>query len=233
MGIGKRIKEARKSKGLTQRELGKIVGTTASAITNYENETSHPKGPVLCALLSALEVDANYLFQDYADSINLDYAATPWEMTHIIKKYRNLDEHGKKIVNFVLEELNSIDKTEENDIIHMDLYDFQTAEDIATPLEGEYRTLIQVPDTPINRNADFCVRISDDSMEPEYKNGSIVMVKKCQIHLGEVGLFVLNGKSYIKELGKGKLLSYNNNYPPIALENYNSIFVAGKVIGKL
>lgn len=64
MGIGKRLKEAREKAGLTQEELGKMVGVTGSAITNYEKETSHPKEPVMYALIDALEVDANYLFQD-------------------------------------------------------------------------------------------------------------------------------------------------------------------------
>lgn len=64
MGIGKRIKEARKQKGLTQTELANLIGVTPSAITNYENETSHPKEPVLYKLFEALECDANFLFQD-------------------------------------------------------------------------------------------------------------------------------------------------------------------------
>lgn len=36
MGIGKRLKEAREMRGLTQEELGRMVGVTGSAITNYE-----------------------------------------------------------------------------------------------------------------------------------------------------------------------------------------------------
>ena len=64
MGIGKRIKEARKLKGLTQTELATMIGVTPSAITNYENETSHPKEPVLYKLFEALGCDANFLFQD-------------------------------------------------------------------------------------------------------------------------------------------------------------------------
>ena len=59
MGIGKRIKEARERAGLTQEELGALVGVTGSAITNYEKGTSHPKEPVLYALINALHVDAN------------------------------------------------------------------------------------------------------------------------------------------------------------------------------
>ena len=50
MGIGYRIKEAREIQGLTQIELGRLVGVTGSAITNYENETSHPKEPVMYKL---------------------------------------------------------------------------------------------------------------------------------------------------------------------------------------
>lgn len=64
MGIGRRLKEARERAGLTQEELGKLIGVTGSAITNYEKETSHPKEPVMYALFEALNVDPNYLFQD-------------------------------------------------------------------------------------------------------------------------------------------------------------------------
>lgn len=64
MGIGKRLKEAREKAGFTQEELGKKVGVTGSAITNYEKETSHPKESVMYALINELKVDPNFLFQD-------------------------------------------------------------------------------------------------------------------------------------------------------------------------
>lgn len=61
MGIGRRLKEARERAGLTQEGLGRLVGVTGSSITNYEKETSHPKEPVMYALINALGVDANFL----------------------------------------------------------------------------------------------------------------------------------------------------------------------------
>lgn len=64
MGIGYRIKEARERMGLTQTELGALIGVTGSAITNYEKETSHPKEQIIYKLMETLNVDANYLFQD-------------------------------------------------------------------------------------------------------------------------------------------------------------------------
>lgn len=64
MGIGYRIKEARERLGLTQTELGAMIGVTGSAITNYEKETSHPKEQIIYKLMETLNIDANYLFQD-------------------------------------------------------------------------------------------------------------------------------------------------------------------------
>ena len=75
MGIGHRIKEAREKAGLTQEELGKRVGITGSAITNYEKGTSHPKESVLYALMDTLEVDANFLFQDSVKTVKKDQSA--------------------------------------------------------------------------------------------------------------------------------------------------------------
>lgn len=101
MGIGKRIKEAREQIGLTQSELGELVGVTGSAITNYEKETSHPKEPVMYKLLEVLNVDANYLFQDVVNIPKKVNDVTFSEYEHI-KKYRDLDDHGKEMVDFVL-----------------------------------------------------------------------------------------------------------------------------------
>lgn len=103
MGIGYRIKEARERQGLTQIELGKLVGVTGSSITNYENETSHPKEAVMYKLINALKVDANYLFQDCVKLPKETNDVTLAEYDHI-KKYRDLDPHGKKMVDFTLNE---------------------------------------------------------------------------------------------------------------------------------
>ncbi len=103
MGIGKRIKEARENLGLTQAELANLVGVTGSAITNYEKETSHPKEAILYKLFEVLKVDANYIFQDVANISKKTNTITIMELNHI-KKYRQLDTHGKYIIDFLLDE---------------------------------------------------------------------------------------------------------------------------------
>lgn len=68
MSIGFRIKEARKSLGITQTTLAEKIGVTKGAIANYENEVSVPKVDLLYKLMQVLNVDANYLYQDEMQS---------------------------------------------------------------------------------------------------------------------------------------------------------------------
>lgn len=102
MGIGFRIKKAREALGLTQRELAERVGVTGGSIANYENETSHPKEPVLYKLLDTLQVDANYLFQDCYDDRNSVGFSISIPERNLLTKYRDLDEYGKDMVDTVV-----------------------------------------------------------------------------------------------------------------------------------
>lgn len=100
MGIGYRIKEAREHLGLTQTELGKLVGVTGSAITNYEKETSHPKESVIYRLMDALNIDANYLFQDMVKS-RAGSTVSLLEYEYL-QKYRELDDYGKETIRILI-----------------------------------------------------------------------------------------------------------------------------------
>ncbi|WP_281550200.1 XRE family transcriptional regulator [Murimonas intestini] len=101
MGIGKRIKEARNALNLTQEELANILGITKGAVANYENETSHPKEPIMYKLFEALNVDANYLFQDVVNISKKKNDVTIAEYEYI-KKYRDLDDFGKDTISLIL-----------------------------------------------------------------------------------------------------------------------------------
>lgn len=100
MSIGSRLKEARIDKHLTQGELANLIGVTKGAIANYENQVSVPRTEILVKLMSALGCDANYLYQDDAPANEPDISLE--ELKHL-KKYRELDPHGKEMVNLVLD----------------------------------------------------------------------------------------------------------------------------------
>lgn len=57
MKLGERIKELRKAKGLTQAELGQLLGVSASMIGQYENGFRYPKKETLTKIAEALSID--------------------------------------------------------------------------------------------------------------------------------------------------------------------------------
>lgn len=102
MGIGRRLKEAREKAGFTQEELGRMIGVTGSSITNYEKETSHPKEPVMYALIDALGVEPNFLFQDCVNLPLKDQSPFPEKNGlsesefRLVSLYRELNQEGQE-----------------------------------------------------------------------------------------------------------------------------------------
>lgn len=93
---------------------------------------------------------------------------------------------------------------------------------------------IPVPDTPETEKADFILKVFGKSMEPKYKDGDLVLVKKADaVDIGKVGIFVVNGEALIKECRDGILHSINQNYGDIILEDNDTVHCLGEVIGTL
>nr|DAU74369.1 MAG TPA: Repressor protein CI [Caudoviricetes sp.] len=91
---------------------------------------------------------------------------------------------------------------------------------------------LTVRNTSEAQQADYAIPVSGDSMENEYHDGDIVLVKSCPcVSKGEVGIFLLDGSVYIKEYGGKCLISYNENYPPIDLSKFETAACLGKVLG--
>lgn len=93
---------------------------------------------------------------------------------------------------------------------------------------------ISVPATPTTRRANFAVRVNGDSMEPMYSDGDIVLVEQDQdVPQGQVGIFAVNGRGYIKKAGRRRLISINDAYDDILISPDDSVKCFGLVIGKL
>lgn len=68
MSFGKKIKELREKKGLTQVELAKILGTTVKTISNYEAKNMRPRRMDMFEKMADIfEVNVNFLLteEDY------------------------------------------------------------------------------------------------------------------------------------------------------------------------
>ena len=58
---GSRLREVRKAKGLTQTELGDLIGVGKSAICCYEKETRNPTLEAVIEMIHVFGVSADYL----------------------------------------------------------------------------------------------------------------------------------------------------------------------------
>lgn len=56
-----RLKELRIEKGITQKELGKMIGATYSAVSYWEKGINEPKISYLISLCTLFDVSADYL----------------------------------------------------------------------------------------------------------------------------------------------------------------------------
>lgn len=102
MSFNERLKEARIASGLTQKQLAEKLGIAGTTVTGYEKGNSEPNVNTIGKIMDILQVDANFLWQDEMNAmggfqLNLQYS----ELEHI-KKYRELDDHGKEMVDLVL-----------------------------------------------------------------------------------------------------------------------------------
>lgn len=58
---GKRLREIRQEKGITQKELAKLLSTTQSTIGKYEREELEPNVETIIHICKIFNVSADYL----------------------------------------------------------------------------------------------------------------------------------------------------------------------------
>lgn len=61
MSIGKRIKQIRSEKKISQVELSRLAEATQAAVSRYENDQQYPGGEFLSRLVNAMNVNLNWL----------------------------------------------------------------------------------------------------------------------------------------------------------------------------
>jgi repressor LexA len=96
--FGDKLKRARLAKKLKQTELAKQLGVTNTTISNWENNVSKPDLDMLSYICGVLSVKVSYFLDAKlpADEISIPEF-------EFIKKYRELNTHGKEMVDIVLE----------------------------------------------------------------------------------------------------------------------------------
>ena len=230
MELGTILRELRTAHGLSQTELARRLsqnGCTVSAKTpsKWEHGVSEPSVAqflALCELYEIRDVLAVFCGQESGlDALN--------EVgRRRVKEYVRLLQGDAEFSASVPA------RAQPRLLRTIPLYDMPVSAGTGQVLDSSDYTLIEVDET-VPTSATFAVRVSGDSMEPRFIDRQIVYVKPQKtLEAGEIGIFLLNGDAYCKQLAGGErpfLRSLNPAYAPIPVDEFAALRVLGKVVG--
>ena len=235
--VASQINTRREDLGYSYQTLAEMVGMNKSTLQRYTTgEIKNIGLGRLRMLCDALELDVVELLGIPAPKLIHDMSGS--ELEHMAK-YRGCDQRGKNMVDTVLDyEYNRT--LEMKGIIvktAIKVYDRPAAAGFGEYLSDSSFEIIDFAQNAVPKGADFGVRISGNSMEPEIPDGCIVFVKACPaIESGQIGIFSLDNDSLCKRLEVNhdhrriRLLSTNPDYEPILVTSNQYLYTFGQVL---
>lgn len=240
-----RFKEVRENKKLTQQECADALNITIRAWQTYEQNQREPKYDLLCKIADYFKVSTDYLLgrtavknmadADIYELLGITEQAKKTDTDSFMEVFGQLSEGLQKAFYQVMIEMSKLngDNTEgeeDEPIIKTFLFNdlpasAGTGYELDTDSNVEEREFI-VPDD--DTDGDFVIRIQGDSMEPDYPDGSCVLIKKyadgvMEAGIGDIALFrccfdedCVDAFGYVKKyVGNGVLRSLNPKYDDI------------------
>ena len=205
MSIGSRMKERRESLGMTQVQLAELLGVSKGAIGNFETDRNSPKASNMYKVFEVLQCDANYIYQDEMRELNTDDITVP--EVRMIKKYRDLDDHGKEMVTLTLDcEARRMKKVKEEKAAAapkkpaMKVIPLLGTSFAAGTTEQESDIPWEDLEVDAASQAEFAIHINGNSMEPWLPDGSIAYGVKRRPTDGEVAALLLDGDFICKQV---------------------------------
>ena len=227
--------------GINKRGLSEISGVPYTTIdTFYKKGYENTKLSTVRKLAESLDVSMDYLLvdtitdEDYGKTSSFTISSK--EQDHI-KKYRILDHYGKEAVDEILaieyRRCSAPDQapTTEADMVGFIMPGFLSpmSAGVGQPAGEDYPENYHLTKEP-PRGASYIAIVSGNSMEPTFHNGDKLFIHACtDIAVGQIGVFVMDGQQWVKELGGGELISHNSDYPPRPITE--DIICQGLVLG--
>ncbi|HRX58944.1 MAG TPA: XRE family transcriptional regulator [Eubacteriales bacterium] len=228
--LGTALAALRKRWQLSQAEVaGKLtrmgIPVTNRAVSHWEQERTQPSAMQflgLCAIYHVKDVLATFgedASPSFAGELNREGREKVEEFARILSASGLFAQKG----NVVAFEPRSLP-----------VYDLPASAGTGVFLDGDsYEVLPAGPQVPVDAN--FGVRVSGDSMEPDFRDGQIAWVRRQPtLESGDIGIFLLNGQAYIKQWRpseKGvRLISLNRAYAPIPVLEGDDLRTFGRVL---
>ncbi|HEM4802416.1 XRE family transcriptional regulator [Streptococcus suis] len=241
--LGNAIKDLRKSKKLTQKQLSELTGYKQNTISNHENGNRQLDENDIRVYAKALDVSPQTLFDKTNPRLSTIPSTTPKTVSDdVLRLDRDLHSNNHKswirYGNALLDKQNTVtDSKNTVNELQATYHTYNYYDQPASAGTGQYLNDVKVEtiELPIEVDADFVVPIYGDSMEPEYHSGDYVFVKlSVDLSDGDIGVFAYNGEAYIKQLritDQGAYLhSLNPDYDNIPITADTDFRTIGKVV---
>ena len=229
-----RIRHYREELGMEQKALAAMVGVTANAVSNWERGRARPDVNLLPNICEALRIT---LYQLYGlDDPSVKYTTVE---DAFMENYRQLTPGHQYAVRAMAQNLLQVQQAEARRKIHkLTRFEHQLAAGIGDPNEFEDAgTPLYVYDDPLTCRADCVFTVNGDSMEPDYPDGCMVLVKRIsdsgELTPGGIGAFMIDNETYIKEYRPDGLHSLNPAYPVMRFSDEDSVYLIGRGMGVL
>lgn len=245
MNFSEQVKKVKSEKGITNEKLSARSGIPFSTINKIlSNDEANPKLDVVIAIAVALECPISYLIDGEGDFVNQSLSE---EERALVCSYRNLDSHGRELVELVLKKeaerlaqkserptARIISLSDDVRYRRLPLYDLPVSAGRGFFLDDDSAEELEIKVTKSSALADFALRVSGDSMEPSFRDGDLLLVKKeSEIENGELGIFIGDGEGFFKRFMGDCLRSLNPKYKDIPLSGFTSFRCCGRVVGRL
>ena len=211
------ILERKKKK---QSELCAYLGINTSTMTNWKNRNTDPPAKYIIPICEFLEVSPYFLLtgkekkssllSDEQELLNYYKALPAWEQQRLIGRAAALAE--------VYEERPPEPKVP---VISLYCSDNRVSAGLGDELyDYEQWDTIDVIETSQSRKADFMLIVDGDSMSPKCSDGDYVLIRQQPaVDIGQIGIFNVDGKGYIKKYEGDHLVSLNPKYEDISLKD--------------
>lgn len=254
MNFSDNLRNVRKQRNMTQSELGDRIGVKKSTVSGWESGARSPDIEFIERLCEALDISASDLLGfTYSNASALDDPPTYDEDKFLIK-YRRITARDRNLVDSLVDSM--IENAEKKKIpMAGNVRSFgddvkigvKSAKKERVPYGGstaagmpiDWLTDMYGSDgvwLPEGTGADFALKVSGDSMEPDIPDGSTIAVKsQTELHDGDYGIFSGEGevtcKIYtVNEDGSVSLCSLNPKYPPLRIPSAAEVNIRGKVL---
>lgn len=234
--IGEKIKYLRKSAKMTQNDLAKILGTTKQTISRYEKGERKANQDILFTLCDVFNVSIDDFFPPISTKEAPETAQNDRDelLEELTTNYTKLDKQRKnKLVdtsNKLVEEMTAS--------VEEELFEYHVYEKLSAGIGTAYFEDRNYDTVYFDEEIDHDLAswVYGDSMEPDYLNGSVALIKGTGFDYdGAIYAVDWDGQSYIKKVYKEKdglrLVSLNKKYADKFAPYDEEPRIIGKIVG--